>query len=435
MRGFFINFRKVIIMKVLVLSWEYPPNVAGGLGKHVYSLTEALADENVEIHVITAGDPHMVVNGHEENLHVYRTTAFNPSPRDLITTVLQTNIEFIQKAEEVMDKIGGFDLIHAHDWLVAFAAKALKHAHQIPLVATIHATEYGRNNGLHNELQKYISDTEWFLAYEAWKVICCSKYMKGEIQHIFKTPEDKIAIIPNGVDISEFQAQKNSEEIKGAYAAMDEKVVFFVGRLVREKGVSTLLEAIPHVLSKNDKIKFIIAGKGPESQKLKARAEQLNITNRLYFTGFVDDYARNSIYSIADVAVVPSLYEPFGIVALEAMATHTPVIVSDTGGLSEFVHDGVGVKVRPGDPFDLASKLLALLNDGTWRKNLRENGYREVEQLYNWGRIARLTLDVYNEVLFDSKEKQWSHQEIPTAALDSMRDTHVETMNYYGMGH
>jgi glycogen(starch) synthase len=408
-------------MRVLMLTWEYPPNITGGLGKHVYALSNALAAANVEVHIVTMGEPESAERNTVKDLHVYRAAAFNPQPRDLITNVLQTNLEMVERAIQVIDSLGDFDIIHAHDWLVAFAAKTLKHAYRLPLIATIHATEYGRNSGLHNELQRYISDIEWMLTFEAWKVVCCSRYMRGELQHVFQIPEDKLRIIPNGVEPLEFRSSVDVEKFKRNYAAWNERVVFFVGRHVREKGVGILIEAIPRVIGAYSNVKFIIAGRGPESENYKRRAAELGIADRIYFTGFIDDATRNGIYRIADLAVFPSLYEPFGIVALEGMAAGTPVVVSDVGGLGEVVNQDIGIKVPPGDVGMLAQRIIEALQDPKWRKTLSENAYTHVTEVYTWEKISKQTSDVYAEVLEESVGAVWEPRRIPTSMVEKMR--------------
>jgi len=174
------------------------------------------------------------------------------------------------------------------------------------MVATIHATEYGRNYGLHNNTQRHISDVEWWMIYESWRAICCSHYMKGELQHVFQVPDDKIRIIPNGVNTEAFRMTDNSCR-REDYASPDEQIVLYVGRLVREKGVQVLLDAIPHILKFRPGTKFIIAGRGPHEGVLRSQASAMGIDNRVYFTGYVNDALRNALYSWADVAAIPSL--------------------------------------------------------------------------------------------------------------------------------
>ena len=251
----------------------------------------------------------------------------------------------VEYAVSLVNSLAELDLIHAHDWLVAYAGRALKQAYKVPLIATIHATEYGRNQGLHNDLQRYISDVEWWLVYEAWRVIVCSSYMSKELQRVFQAPTDKLRIVPNGVDLKRYQ-RTGQELSRPSFATPEEKIVLFVGRLVQEKGVHLLIEAIPKILHYCSGVKFIIAGRGPAEDYLKNKAMDLGVANRIYFTGYIDDETRDLLYREAAVAVFPSLYEPFGMVVLEAMAARTPVVVADVGGLSEIVaHEVNGLKV------------------------------------------------------------------------------------------
>ncbi len=398
-------------MKVLMLSWEYPPKSVGGLAQHVYDLTNAYPDQGVEVHLLTAGEKGAPSFEQVNGVKVYRVEPYQVSSPDFVTWVAQFNVALLEKAIPLLADTGGFDIVHAHDWLVAYAARAIKHAGRLPLVVTIHATEYGRNYGLHNDVQRHISDIEWWLTYEAWKVICCSRYMEGEIKHVFQLPQDKVAIIPNGVNVANFQTRSDKAS-RSFYAATDEKIVFYVGRLVKEKGVQVLLDGAPEILANYPQTKFIIAGKGPHLGALKQQAELLGIANRVYFTGYINDDVRNSLYSWSDVAVFPSLYEPFGIVALEAMAARTPVVVSDCGGISEIVRQGIdGLKVRTGNSHSLARNILTLLKKPELGEKLKENAYQRVVEEFNWQSIARQTISVYKEVLKASRTAVWEAPE------------------------
>ncbi len=391
-----------------MLSWEFPPRVVGGLARHVHDLTMALADAGVEVDVITVAE-----NGSREaetlqGVDIYRVKPFHLVPRDFISGILQLNIAMLEKVIELLRRGVTYDIIHAHDWLVALAARAVKHGEKLPLVATIHATEYGRNRGLHNDEQRYISDVEWWLTYEAWRVICCSRYMRHELQRVFQLPDDKISTIPNGVDPRQFRAGRNDPAVRERFAAPDEKIVFFVGRLVQEKGVHLLLDAVPRVLAAAPRVRFVIAGKGPEMEHLQDRARQLGIGQHVHFTGFIDDATRNSIYRASSLAVFPSLYEPFGIVALEAMAAGVPVVVSDTGGLSEIVQHGVdGLKCYTGNAVSLADQMIAILNNSGLACKLAENAVAKVDAQFSWQEIARQTVKTYQDVLASHAGSDW----------------------------
>ncbi len=394
-------------MRILMLSWEFPPRSVGGLAQHVYDLTTALAREGEEVHLITCAAPEAPEKEMVNGVYIYRVNPYNLPALDFLTWILQLNLSMVEYAVSLVNSLADFDLIHAHDWLVAYAGRALKHAYKLPLIATIHATEYGRNQGLHNDLQRYISDVEWWLTYEAWRVIVCSHYMQKELQRIFQLPGDKIRVVPNGVDLGRYQRTKKIIS-RDFYAAPDEKIVFFVGRLVQEKGVHVLLDAIPKVLSYYPKVKFIVAGRGPAEDYLKNKAKDLGIYERVYFTGYIDDATRDCLYREAAVAVFPSLYEPFGMVVLEAMAAKTPVVVSDVGGLSEIVrHEENGLKCYPGNPNSLADGILRLLHEPEFASCLAVRAYRDLHQLYTWREIAHRTQQVYAEVKDDYEASAW----------------------------
>jgi len=395
-------------LRVLMLSWEYPPKSIGGLAQHVYDLTNALAENGVDVHLITSGGQGAPAFEKVRGVKVYRVEPYQISSPDFVTWVAQFNVALLERAISISNELGEIHILHAHDWLVAYAARALKHAWRIPLVATIHATEYGRNHGLHNDIQRHISDIEWWLTYESWRVICCSHYMEGELEHVFQIPRDKIKVIPNGVDHTNFKIRESNAR-RSDYAAPDEKIVFYVGRLVREKGVQVLLDAAPEILAHHPQTKFVIAGKGPFMDSLKKQAMFNGIANRVYFTGYINDTVRNNLYSWADVAVFPSLYEPFGIVALEAMAARTPVVVSDCGGLGEIVNHGVdGLKAYTGDSHSLAQNILAILKQPQLGVKLKENAYKRILDEFNWGRIAWQTASVYREVWEAHQSTAWS---------------------------
>lgn len=394
-------------MRVAMLSWEFPPKSVGGLAQHVYDLTGSLSALGAEVHLFTMGEPGIAEYERVNGVHVYRVIPYSVSAPHFTTWVSQFNVAILEKAIPVMNDHGSWNVVHAHDWLVAYAARALKHAYRLPLVATIHATEYGRNYGLHNDTQRHISDVEWWLGYEAWRVICCSRYMEGEIKFVFQIPDDKLVVIPNGVDTKNY-APKNKNLTRDNYAAPGEKIVFYVGRLVREKGVQVLLDAIPMILARVPNTKFVIAGKGPYQNELQNQAARMGIAQRVYFTGYVDDYTRNSLYSWSDVAVFPSLYEPFGIVALEAMAAETPVVVSDTGGLSEIImHKFDGLKAAPGNPRALAEMILTILENPGLALQLKQNGLRKVKEQFNWHDIAARTMEVYRKVWEEHRSCNW----------------------------
>ena len=383
-------------MRILMFSWEYPPKVVGGLSRHVQELCRALADEH-EVHVITQGDD----GGVDRDMGVWVHRAEVPGPRvdDFLQWASQLTVGMLVAGARLINDTGSFDIVHAHDWTSAFAGVGIKHAYDIPLVATVHATEYGRNNGLHTPVQRRISDIEWYLGYEAWRVIVCSEPMRRELMAVFGIPGDKLRVIPNGVAAQHF-VNASCGTVGNMGFSPDDEIIVFVGRLVHEKGVQVLLEAMPQVLATHPRAVLALIGTGPHEQHLRQLAGDLGVAGSVRMLGFVSDSVRNGLYGAAKVAVVPSLYEPFGITALEAMAAGTPLIASDTGGLSEIVRHGKNGIITPaGNPQELASNIVALLGDEQLRHQLARAGSDDVRRLYDWRAICKNTISVYSEVL------------------------------------
>jgi glycogen(starch) synthase len=219
-------------------------------------------------------------------------------------------------------------------------------------------------------------------------------------------------VIPNGVDPRRFDALKGMDlkTFRAGFAGPNEPIVYYVGRMVPEKGLSVLIDAAPLVLREWPGVKFVLAGGGGYANELRAKANALGVGGNIIFPGRIPDEVRDGLFKVADVAVFPSLYEPFGIVALEAMAAGTPVVVSDVGGLSEVVdlHE-TGIKVYPDDPESLAWGILHTLKNPQWSKARAENANRVVRTLYNWDRVAGMTADVYKRVVSEAKAGDWAY--------------------------
>ncbi|MGE5396169.1 MAG: glycosyltransferase family 4 protein [Chitinophagales bacterium] len=396
-------------MRVAILAWEFPPRVVGGLAMHVYDLSTTMAEMGVDVTVVSCNDGTSPEQEEIQGVHVIRVNPYDLSSRDITSWALQLNVAMLEKVVQKANKEGVFDIVHAHDWMVAYTGRALKYAYQTPLIATIHATEYGRNNGLHNDIQNNISNIEWWLTYEAWKVICCSGYMIDEVRRVFNLPSDKLVHIPNGVHPSRIRNRKIPDGFRNRFALPYEKIVYFVGRLVREKGVHVLIDAALKILTYCPDAKFVIAGTGPYEGYLRNKAHDLGLGNKMLFTGYLNDEDRDILYLIADAAVFPSLYEPFGIVALEAMAAGTPVIVSDSGGLTETVSNNIdGLLCIAGSSNSLADRILEVLHNQVLAKRLSDAAYKKVIEQYDWRIIAGKTIEVYEAVIRASRREGWN---------------------------
>ena len=399
-------------MKILMLTWEYPPRIVGGIARVVNDLSKRLIKDGHEVTVVTYRDSADVPEyENDKGVNVYRVDNYMIHPNNFIDWIMQLNFNMLSKATEIINKEGGFDVIHAHDWLVTYAAKSLKNAYDIPIVATIHATEAGRNSGIHDETQRYINDTEWLLTYEATEVIVNSNYMKNEIQRLFGLPFDKINVIPNGINLSNFTGIERDYDFRRQYAMDNEKIILYVGRLVYEKGVQHLIAAMPKILSNYNDAKLIIAGRGGMMDELRAEASNLGLNDKIYFTGYLNSKQVQKMYKCADVAVFPSTYEPFGIVALEAMLAGVPTVVSDVGGLDEIVTHGVdGMKSYAGNANSIADSVTALLYDHQLATNVSKKAKQKVKDQFNWEKIAQDTHFTYEKAICQTMAERQSKQ-------------------------
>ena len=398
-------------MKILMLTWEYPPRIVGGIARVVHDLSHRLIKDGHEVTVVTYKEENTPDFEDDKGVKVYRIGNYMINPNNFIDWIMQMNFNLVAKANEIIAKEGNFDVIHAHDWLVAYAAKTLKNSYGTPIVATIHATEAGRNSGIHDETQRYINDTEWMLTYEASEVIVNSNYMKSELQRLFGLPFEKINVVPNGINLTNFNGIERDYEFRRQYAADNEKIILYVGRLVYEKGIQHLISAMPKILEGYHDSKLVIAGKGGMIDELKAQASAMGISNKVYFTGYLNSKQVQKMYKCADVAVFPSTYEPFGIVALEAMLAGVPTVVSDVGGLNEIIEHGVnGMKSYAGNPNSIADSILALLYDGKLCSNIAKNAKNKVKQEYNWNKIAQDTHFIYQKAICQTMAERQANQ-------------------------
>jgi glycogen(starch) synthase len=391
--------------RVLILSWEYPPLIEGGLARHVRKLSENLARGGTEVHVLTRGGEESpeeeTVNG--VRIHRVREPTRPTDLGEFVAWVERMNADMLAAGVELGDRYS-FDLVHGHDWLVAMACDHLARRFDSPLVTTIHATEYGRHQGwVDKHPQSHIHGVERWITNRADRVIACSYYMREQIADIFGVEEERVAVIPNGIDPEDLQPQDEPElrRLRAEFAAPDERLVLLIGRLVYEKGFQLALQAMPRLLDAVPGTRFLVAGSGTHEHELRRQAAELGLDDHGTFLGWIGDDVLHSLYRIADVCVVPSIYEPFGLVALEAMASGCPCIVADTGGLREVVpHNEAGLRFRARDPEALGEMVERLLTDADLRRRLVAEGSEHVLR-FDWADVAESTAAVYAELVGD----------------------------------
>jgi glycogen(starch) synthase len=228
--------------------------------------------------------------------------------------------------------------------------------------------------------------------------------MREQIADIFGVEEERVSVIPNGIDPEDLQPHDGPglERLRGEFAAPDQKLVLLIGRLVYEKGFQLALEAMPRLVDAVPGTRFLVAGSGTHEQELRGQAAELGLMDDGTFLGWIGDDLLHSLYRIADVCVVPSIYEPFGLVALEAMASDCPCIVADTGGLREVVpHNEAGLRFRARDPRALGEMVERVLTDPELADRLVAEGSEHILR-FDWAEVADSTAAVYAELTRDT---------------------------------
>jgi glycosyltransferase involved in cell wall biosynthesis len=394
-------------MRVLHLSWEFPPRIIGGIASHVFDLSRALVRRGLGVNVVTCNFPGAKKFENIGGVNVDRFEAYATGDSFLGWALrMQKNMEI--SSSDLISGTGEFDIIHAHDWLSGVAGVGLKHLYRKPLITTMHSTEYGRRTGIHNDFQASIHEIEGWITFESWRVITCSYYMRSHVAWCFGLPENKACVIPNGVDVSKFSFSFNYWDVRNRFAHASERILLFVGRLVPEKGLDTLIDALPMIFGGGVNVKLVVVGEGPQKEAYQRMASDRGLGEKVMFAGYVDDWTLRALYRVADVTVVPSKFEPFGIVALEAMAARCPLVTTSTGGLNEIVDDGgTGLKVPTNDPPALAGAILRMLRDVGFKNYVVENAYRKCLWNYNWDKIAEWTSGVYDAVRNEYNNGAW----------------------------
>lgn len=368
-------------MKIAMIGWEYPPFKAGGLATHCYGLTRSLADKNIAVDFYMPKTKHKT-SSDRSNLNIIEVgeTEIFPYDRPDDKELSGLFFESVYKYNDlVVQKIKGkYDLVHCHDWLTVKAAITVKEKYGIPMVLTIHSTEYDRSGWLY--------PNDWFINIEregmekADKIITVSHYTKRVLVDKYGIDPNKIIVIHNAVYPLEEGQKKN--------------IVLFLGRLTIQKGAEFFLDAAKMVLE-YENTKFVIAGIGDMFPRLINKAVGLGISNNVIFTGRLTDEEVKHIYKIANVYVMPSVSEPFGITALEAISAGTPTIVSKTAGVAETFNNCLRVDFW--DTHEMANKIISLLRYDSLHRTLKVEGRREID-LFTWDIVANKTIDVYRGV-------------------------------------
>ena len=369
-------------MRVAMLGWEYPPFKAGGLATHCYGLTRSLADKGV---VIDFYMPKTKYNSSSDKRNlvikeVGETEIFpydRPDDKELagnfFESVYRYNDLLVQRVK------GNYNVIHCHDWLTMKAGIKINENTGTPLVLTVHSTEYDRSGWLH--------PNQWFIDIEkegmekANRIIAVSHFTKRVIVEKYGIHPDKISVVHNAVyPIGESEKKE---------------LVLFLGRMTIQKGPEFFLQAAKKVLEYEKSCRFVVAGTGDMLPRLINQAVGMGISDKVIFTGLLTEDEVKHIYSISSVYVMPSVSEPFGITALEAISAGTPTIVSKNAGVAEAFQNCL--KVDFWDTDEMANKIISLLRYDPLHRTISNEGKKEIN-LFTWARVADKTIDVYGSV-------------------------------------
>ena len=376
-------------MRVLMLTWEFPPRSVGGVAAHVDGLSQALAQAGHEVVLLTLSHPGAPADSRVGAVRVLRARADLPwLPDDeLVARVASANHHLVQLALRLGDWIP--HIVHAHDWQVSWAADSLSALYGAKLIATFHSTERGQHGGRVPPGQpSTIHAIESWLAHDATEVVTNSKFMVREVIGGFELPAERTHLIPNGIDPTWWSTGESS----GGRDAL----VFTWGRVQYEKGFQVLARAMRLLRSRVPDIECIIGGRGSYLPELQSQIDLEGVSDLVHLSGFLsDDRLRDTVHRAGCVAI-PSLYEPFGIVALEALAGGAPLVVARTGGLAELIDGtGAGLLFEPGNAAELAMCVETVLTDTELAEDMRRQGAALLADRYSWRAIAGATASVY----------------------------------------
>ena len=383
-------------MKVGMIGWEFPPFMAGGLGIHCLELTTQLAKLGVDIDFYM---PHMSLEGnlrvadHHRHLKIHEVEAdADMGPYEGTTRGYDDafNDAVWQYNMRVVDAFTSHDadIIHAHDWITYKAAAELKRRTGKPLVWSCHSTEYDRSAGFFP--QEWIVDIEKAAVQTADLIIAVSELTRKQLIERFGADPNKVVAVHNGVDFSKWS------DVKGRDYGRSEKIVLYLSRVSRQKGPMSFIRAAKRVLDRDRSVRFVVAGKGEMIPEMIHYCIENGIMEQVTFTGFVPDTEAQKLYEKADVYVLPSVSEPFGISVLEAMTSGCPTLVSKTTGVGEALTHVL--RAEHWDSDEMADQIISVLHNRPLREALGKNGALEVRK-FTWERCGRRTLDAYRKAV------------------------------------
>jgi len=393
-------------MKVLMFGWEFPPLSSGGLGTACYGLTKSMSKKGVEITFVVPYSSDInfdffklipasnikikniasVLRPYMSSKEYSHSLANKPGPKIYGSTLFDEVYRYTLAAEKIAEE-EDFDVIHCHDWMTFGAGIRAKRKKNKPLVVHVHATEFDRTGG--NQVNQHVYELEKYGMHNADKIIAVSNFTKNKIITHYDVLPEKIKVVHNAVDLSEHYYDENFAIKK------TDKVVLFLGRITLQKGPDYFVYAAKRVLEHEKNVKFVIAGSGDMESFIIEKSAEMGISDKILFAGFLSQEDVDKAYKMADIYVMPSVSDPFGITALEAMKNKSPVILSRQSGVSEVIKHCI--KVDFWDTNEISNKIIAILKYKSLHETLKENAYFEVKK-FSWDTPAEKCIEVYNEL-------------------------------------
>ena len=375
-------------MRILLVTWEFPPETVGGVGAHVDGLSKSLAKDGHEVCIFTLAAPGIVEDQILAGVRIIRADIDLPwlPENDAVGFVSSGNHHITALLAQLDDWRP--DVVHAHDWRSAWAGHTLANLCAVPLVTTFHSTARGRHGGnVPDGDPASIHSVESWIANVSQRVICCSRFMQREVIDGFELMPDHVQLIPNGVDVDVWAP------IGDQYRS---RLVLAWGRVQYEKGFQVLAQAIGRLRGRVPGIRCVIAGRGPYLPELQSQVDIEGVSDLVHLAGYVTDEELRSLLHEAGCVVIPSLYEPFGIVALESLAANAPTIVARTGGLAEIMEDTeASLMFDPGNAKELATRIERVLMNSHVSQNMQAQGAEILHARFSWDAIARSTVSAY----------------------------------------
>lgn len=381
-----------------MFSWETPPATSGGRAAHVDGLSHALADAGHEVVVVTRrtnGTSRFTESG---SLRILRADTDLPwLPDRAIARVASANHAFVMALAGLGDWRP--DVVHAHDWEVAWSSQVLAHQYACPLITTFHGTERSRHGGhVPPGVPTDVNGIEWWLASSSRRVITISKILGRQVTSDFELDPAAVRSVPGGIDQTWWAAPQPDFDERP-----DENLVFAWGRVQYEKGFHVLAAAMAQLRSGHPNAHCVIAGRGSYLAELQSQIDVIGVSDLVDLPGYISDHELRAYLHRSACVVIPSLYEPFGVVALEALAGGSPLVIAETGGLSEIVEGtNAALTFEPGNTGHLAEQLDSVLSDHDLAQSLSENGRALIEKSYSWPAIAGRMMDCYLDALGES---------------------------------